>query len=70
MFPVTEVTWNDSTYRSVPFHGDVRNHLHHQHDWYKKEYLTPLVAANLITQEDLEIIHLFHQIHDLPEILK
>jgi hypothetical protein len=69
-FITTEIKRNGTSYRSVPFHWDVRNHLYHQHDWYKKEYLNPLASSWLIWEEDIQIIHLFHQIHDVPEMVK
>ena len=69
VFPVTEVTWNEATYRSVPFHGDVRNHLYHQNDFYQKEYVTPLIDAWLISWDDATVINLYHKIHDVPEII-
>lgn len=69
-FPITEIHRKNKTYRSVPFHGDVRNHLHHQHDFYREEYLEFLLQSWLINPNDAIVMQLFHQIHDLPEIVK
>lgn len=69
-FPITEITRKDRTYRSVPLHGDVRNHLHHQHTFYEAEYVSPLVDAWMISWDDATALGLYHKVHDVPEMIK
>jgi hypothetical protein len=68
--PITQISYNNTNFRSVAFNGDVRNHQTHQHTWYEPWYLAPIKDAWLITQQDVQFTSLFSKGHDVPETVK
>ena len=67
---ITEIGYLWKKYRSVPYNGDVYNHMHHQQDFFDDMYLKPSLEQGIIDEKNLQLLSLFQKIHNLPEIKK